>query len=482
MIDLRPVFFVIGILLATLAVVMAFPALIDALAHNRDWTVFASSAALTLFLGVALIIANWTPRFEIDVREGFLLVTLAWVVAGTAGALPMMFSQLHLGITDAYFEAMSGITTTGSTVIVGLSSAPPGILLWRALLQMLGGMGFLFMGVAVLPYLKVGGMQFFRMETADRSENALPRLAQVAGGIAVIYLGLIAVDATLLWAAGMRGFDAVCHAMATLSTGGFSTFDDSIGHFKSLPIEIITTVFMLIAALPFPLYLQVVRGRPGRLFANSQVHTFLGLYLATVIVLTLWQWLGGGEKFADAVRTVSFTAASIMTTTGFVTADYQSWGGFVMVLILFLTVVGACTGSPAGGLKIYRLEVLYATARSQIRRLTQPRGLFAAQYGGRPIPDPVASSVMGFFFLFALTFAALSIGLTATGLDFLTSVSGTAAAMGNVGRGLGGLVGPMGNFNALPDAAKWLLSLGMLLGRIELYSALILLWPDFWRG
>ncbi|HLF58967.1 MAG TPA: TrkH family potassium uptake protein [Alphaproteobacteria bacterium] len=482
MIHFRPVFFVIGILLTTLAVVMVLPAIADAAVGNRDWVVFATSAGLTLFVGVSLIIGNWAPRFDIEVREAFLLTALAWLVAAAAGALPMAFSGLNLSFTDAYFEAMSGITTTGSTVIVGLDSAPPGILLWRALLQMLGGIGFIVMAVAVLPFLKVGGMQLFRMEFSDKSEKVLPRVAQIAAAIGVIYLVLIALDATALWAAGMTGFEAVCHAMATLATGGFSTSDASIGHFHSLPIEMITTVFMLLGAMPFVLFLELMRGKPGRLFRDSQVRGFLGLYAAAVLALVLWQWLGGGESLPQALREVSFGVASIMTTTGFATADYQTWGGFAAVVVLYITVVGGCTGSTGGGIKIYRLEVLYATAKAQFRRIIQPHGLFEPHYAGRPIPEAVASSVMGFFFLFALTFAALSLGLGAAGLDFLTSISGVATAMANTGPGLGAIIGPAGNFASLPDSAKWLLSLGMLLGRLELYTVLVLLWPEFWRG
>lgn len=481
-IHFRPVFFVTGILLTTLAVLMTLPALVDAAAGNPDWSVFAASAGVCVFLGVSLIAGNWAPQFHFEVREAFVLTVLVWLVAAGAGALPMAFSGLNLSFTDAYFEAMSGITTTGSTVIVGLDSAPPGILLWRALLHMLGGIGFVMMAIAVLPFLRVGGMQLFRLEFSDKSEKVMPRMAQLASSITAIYLALIAVDATLLWLAGMTGFEAVCHAMATISTGGFSTSDQSIGHFHSLPIEIVTTVFMLLGGMPFVLYLELVRGKPGRLFHDSQVRAFLGIYAAAVATLVAWQWLGGRESFPEAVREVTFSVASIMTTTGFVTVDYQMWGAFAAVVILYLTAVGACTGSTGGGIKIYRLQVLYATAKVQVRRLIQPHGLFEAQYAGKSIPEAISSSVMGFFFLFALTFAALSLALGAAGLDFLTSISGVATAMGNVGPGLGSVIGPAGNFAGLPDSAKWLLSLGMLLGRLELYTVLILLWPEFWRG
>ncbi len=482
MIDSRPVFFVIGILLAVMAALMVLPAVVDAAAGNPDWAVFATSAAVTLFVGVSLIIANRGGVFDMEVREAFLLTALAWMVAAGAGALPIVFSNLGLSVTDAYFEAMSGITTTGSTVIVGLDSAPPGILLWRSLLQMLGGIGFMVLAVAVLPFLKVGGMQLFRMESSEKSEKVLPRVAQVARGIAVIYIVLIAIDATLLWFLGMTGFEAVCHAMTTVATGGFSTSDASIGHFRSVPIEVVTTLFMLLGGLPFVRYLELVRGKPVRLWRDSQVRGFLGLYAAVVAVLVLWQWVDGYEPFGKALREASFNIASIMTTTGYATTNYQIWGAFASFIVLCLTVLGGCTGSTAGGMKVYRVEALYVAAKAQIRRLIQPHALIEPYYAGKPLPEAVVASVLGYFFLFTVTFVVLALSLGAMGLDFLTTLSGVATAMGNVGPGLGPVIGPEGNFSSLPDGAKWLLSLGMLLGRLELYTVIVLVVPAFWRG
>lgn len=465
-----------------MAALMVLPAVVDGAAGNPDWAVFATSAAVTLFVGVSLIIANRGGVFTMEAREAFLLTTLAWIVAAAAGALPIIFANLNLSVTDAYFEAMSGITTTGATVITGLDTAPPGILLWRSLLQMLGGIGFMVLAIAVLPFLKVGGMQLFRLEFSDKSEKALPRAAQVASAIAIIYFLLIAADATILWLLGMTGFEAVCHAMTTVSTGGFSTSDKSIGHFDSMPIEAATTLFMLLGAIPFVLYLEFVRGRPWRLARDSQVRGFLGLYASVVVLLVLWQWLGGQEPLGKAVREGSFNVASIMTTTGYATTDYQIWGAFAKFLILCLTVVGGCTGSTAGGMKIYRLETLYVTAKAQVRRLIQPHALIEPHYAGKPLPETVVAAVLGYFFLFTLTFVVLALGLGAMGVDFLTTISGVATAMGNVGPGLGPIIGPEGNFASLPDGAKWLLALGMLLGRLELYTVLILLVPAFWRG
>jgi trk system potassium uptake protein TrkH len=270
--------------------------------------------------------------------------------------------------------------------------------------------------------------------------------------------------------------------MATLATGGFSTSDASIGHFHSALIEGVLILFMLLGGTPFVLFLQALQGKPRRLITDTQVQSYLAIFLASSLVLAAWRALSGPDSFLHALRESAFNVASIMTTTGFTTTSYDQWGGFAACLILFLTVVGACTGSTAGGLKVYRLDVLYATAIERIRKLIHPHGIFIPHYNEKPVPEQVAASVMGFFFLFALTFAVLSFLLGALGLDFVTSISAVATAMSNVGPGLGRIVGPAGNFASLPDAAKWLLSLGMLLGRLELYTVLVLLSPRFWRG
>ncbi|MEE9139362.1 MAG: TrkH family potassium uptake protein [Alphaproteobacteria bacterium] len=482
MIDFRPILFVIGILLTTLAIVMVVPGVADfAAGHTEDAFVFAASAAITLFVGVGLILTNRMARFEIRLNEAFVLTTLSWLVIACFAALPLAFSGLNLSLTDAFFEAMSGVTTTGSTVITGLDYAAPGLLLWRALLQWLGGIGIIVMALAVLPMLRVGGMQLFRMESSDTTEKVFPRTAQIASGIGVIYLLLTAVCATALWFSGMTGFEAVTHAMTTIATGGFSTSDASIGHFGSATIDAIVTVFMILGALPFVLYLQAVRGNSARLFKDSQVLWFLSIVATAVAVMTVWL-SAGGEPVLRAFRYASFNVISMITGTGYSTAAFDLWGGFAVAALFFLMVVGGCAGSTTCGIKIFRFQVIYATARRQILRLTQPHGVFIAYYNKRPITEEVASSVMGFFFLFALSFSMLSLGLGLLGLDFLTSVSGAASAIANVGPGLGPVIGPGGNFAALPDAAKWLLSFGMLLGRLELYTVLVLFAPSFWRG
>ena len=482
MIDFRPILFIVGILLSTLALAMTLPAMADLLVNNPDWQVFASAAALTLFIGLALILSTRSATRRINLRQAFVLTALCWLVIPTFGALPFTFSALDMHYPDAFFEAMSGVTTTGSTVIVGLDQAPPGILLWRALLQWLGGIGIIAMAITVLPLLQVGGMQLFRMESSDKSEKAMPRTAQLAGWTGVIYLGLTLLCAILYWVAGMSGFDAVAHAMTTIATGGYSTHDNSIGFFGSAWVDTIAVIFMLIGSLPFVLYLRALRGSPGSLWRDEQVRLFLTIVGIAVAVMTLYLHMKNGVEAMAALRLAAFNVVSIITGTGYATTDFGLWGGFAVAALFCMMFIGGCAGSTTCGLKVFRFQVLYAAANIQIRRLLQPNGVFIPYYNRKPISEQVLASVMAFFFLFILCWAALAIGLGFTGLDFLTATSGAASAIANVGPGLGDMIGPAGNFSEVPIAAKWMLSFGMLLGRLELFTILVLLMPSFWRA
>ncbi len=481
MIDFRPILFIIGILMSTLALAMCLPAVADAAVNNPDWGVFALAAAFTLLIGVMLMLTARSRARNLNQRQAFILTALSWTIIPAFGALPFTFSELELSYTDSFFEAMSGITTTGSTVLTGLDFAPPGILIWRALLQWLGGIGIIAMAIAILPMLQVGGMQLFRMESSDSSDKVLPRAAQLITYIGFIYLGMTMLCALSYWFAGMRGFDAVAHAMTTIATGGFSTSDQSIGHFASAKIDTIAVVFMLLGSLPFVLYLRALRGNPGSLWRDSQVHWFLMIVLLAVTAMALHLYLNNGFGLREAFRLASFNVVSIITGTGYATTDFGLWGTFGLTLLFFLMFVGGCAGSTTCGIKVFRFQVLYATAVTQIRRLLEPHGVFISYYNGKPIPYSVGDSVMSFFFLYALCFAIIAIGLGMIGLDFLTAVSGAATAISNVGPGLGDVIGPAGTFASLPDSAKWLLSLGMLLGRLELFTILVMLAPAFWR-
>jgi trk system potassium uptake protein TrkH len=482
-IDLRPILQVIGILLVILALFMAPPLVADVAAGHSDWQVFLVAGGITLFIGVSLVLVNRAPgSSELTGRQAFLLTTLVWLAMATFAALPLALSNLHLSAADAVFEAMSGITTTGSTVIVGLDTAPPGILLWRAILQWLGGIGIIVMGVAILPILSVGGMQLVRAESSDLSEKILPRAAQIASAIGMIYLALTLACAVLYWYAGMNPFDAAAHAMTTIATGGFSTSDASIGGFASPAIEWIAIAFMLLGALPFVLYIQATNGNVRALFRDTQVRWFLGIVVLAAGAIVIWLMAKFGLALPEAVRQAAFNTISVITGTGYATVDYGLWGTLPVASLFFLMCVGGCTGSTTGGIKIFRFTVLHAIASNQIARLVRPHGVFIPMFNRRPLTEAASIAVMAFVFMFALSFSVVALLLSALGLDYLTAMSGALTALANVGPGLGDTIGPSGNFSSLPEAAKWLLAGAMLLGRLELLTVLILFTPSFWRG
>ena len=482
MMDFRPILLILGMLLATLAIGMCIPALVDAAAGNPDWQVFTISAGLTLFVGVALTLTSSTGRVHLNVRQAFVMTALSWLVMTIFAALPFMFSELKLTYTDAFFEAMSGITTTGSTVITGLDHVPPGILLWRGILQWLGGLGIVVMAIAVMPMMGVGGMQLFKVEAFDAGEKVLPRAAQISVALVGIYAILTGLWGVMLWATGMTPLEATVHAMTTIATGGFSTSDGSVGHFDSWVVDIIITFGMVVGSLPFLLFVQVIRGKPLALWRDEQVRGFLTIALSIVLLVSVLLWFETGMNPLQSLRYAAFNVVSIMTGTGYATDDYGLWGSFALPVFFFVMFIGGCAGSTTCGIKVFRFQVLYAAASGQIRHLLQPRGVFIPYYNHRPISDEVMISVLSFFFVFGLSFAALALGLGMLGLDFLTAVSSAATAIANVGPGLGPIVGPSGNFQSLPDAAKWLMAAGMLLGRLELFTILVLFSRTFWRG
>jgi len=479
--DFRPIFLIIGLLLATLALIMLVPAAVDAFAGNPDWEVFAISAGVTLFVGIAMALTSRAGAMHLSIRQAFLMTTLSWLAITLFASLPFLYSGLGLSFTDAFFEAMSGITTTGSTVITGLDQAPRGILLWRALLQWLGGIGIIVMAIAVLPMLKVGGMQLFRMESSDQSEKALPQAAQVATAIGVIYLFLSGACAGAYWLAGMTGFEAIAHAMTTIATGGFSTSDASLGHFDNATIDAIATFGMIIGSLPFILYLKTLQGNFRALFSDTQVRWFISTVAVVMITAASWLWLDRGLEPVLALRLATFNIVSIITGTGYSTSDFSLWGSFALPVFFFIMFIGGCAGSTTCGIKIFRFQVLYAAARTQIHQLLQPHGVFIPNYNRRPISEEVIVSVLSFFFMWFLSFSLLALALGMLGLDFLTAFSSAATAIANVGPALGSIVGPSGNFQSLPDAAKWLLAGGMLLGRLELVTVIVLFSRSFWR-
>ena len=479
----QPIFLVIGILLSTLGCAMMLPALYDLAIGNKEWTIFFVSSVFTLFTGVAMTLSSRGPAQTLTIKQAFILTTASWVALTAFSAIPFVLStDLEMSYTDAFFEAMSGITTTGSTVITGLDNLPKGILLWRGLLQWLGGLGIIVMAIAVLPMLQVGGMQAFRVEAFDTAGNILPRATQISGTLTSIYF-LVTLAAMISYAmAGMEPFDSAVHAMTTVATGGFSTHDASLGHYDNTTIEIIAIIFMMLGSLPFLLYIKMIKSDNFAIFRDGQVRWFFG-FIATFTVLAWMSQSGGGHRvgileFRDAI----FNVVSVMTGTGYVTVDYNDWGTFAVTLFFFTTFVGGCAGSTSCGIKIFRFQILYETVKQRILTFTQPNRIAIPQFNGVPLPASVPNAVMSFFFMFFVSFIIIAYLLTLFGLDDLTALSSSATALANVGPALGPITGPAGTFQPLPDAAKWLLSAAMLLGRLELFAVLVLFSPAFWRG
>lgn len=474
------IFYVLGFLLVALAAAETVPMLADLIVGNPDWLVFAVSALVTLFAGVSLMLANASHRKRITIRQAYLLTALAWTILPLFGAAPFLFSTQDISLTDAVFESVSGLTTTGSTVLSGLSEMPPGLLLWRSMQQWIGGIGIIVLGIAILPLLRVGGMQLMKTESSDSSEKALPRAKEIATGIGAVYLALTIACAIAYGLAGMGNFDAINHAMTTLATGGFSTHDESFGYFTSPALTWIAVVFMLSGALPFALYVKAVRRDPVVIFRNSQVQFFLAFCAVVVVLLTIWAWSTMPISFYEALSQSVFNAVSIITTTGYASADYTLWGS-ASVVFLIITFAGGCSGSTSGSVKIFRYQLMWSFLKSQLNRLIHPHGVFPVTYDGHEVSSDIILSVTAFLGLYLVTWFALSAALSITGLGFQTSVSAAATALTNVGPGLGPIVGPAGNFSSLADIDKWLLAGGMILGRLELFTLFVLITPRFWR-
>lgn len=479
--DIRPIALVIGILLTTLGGAMVIPALLDLVTGEPNWIHFTVSAILTLFVGVGLVLAAWGYATVLTVKQAFLLTVGTWIALTGFAALPFALAE-NITYTDAFFEAMSGLTTTGATVMTELESKPLGVLLWRALLQWMGGIGIIVMAIAVLPMLQIGGMQLFRMESSDTSEKILPRATQIAGSISLLYLVLTLACTVGYYFAGMSMFDAATHSMTTIATGGFANYDASIGHFQSGAIDAIGTVFMLLGSLPFVLYLQAIRGNAMPLVTDSQVRFFLTVVAAAILITWIVHLGDEREGPLRALQHTAFNVVSVITGTGYATTDYGSWGNFAVAFFFCIMFMGGCAGSTSCGIKTFRFQVILENMRIYLQRIIYPSGVFSPRYNNRPLSEGVISAVSSFFFLFLLCFGLLALSLNLIGLDNLTSLSAAASAMANVGPGLGEVVGPAGNYSTLPDSAKWLLCFGMLLGRLELFTVLVLFTPAFWKA
>ena len=480
MVNFRPILFVIGLVLSKLALFMYIPTLVAFFTGTGGFLEFGKSVLITHTIAFLCLTIGRTANFRLGVRDMFLITSLVWTIASAFAALPFVFIN-HISFTDAYFETMSGITTTGSTVLSGLDDMAPSILLWRSTLQWLGGIGFIVMAVAVLPMLNVGGMRLFQTESSDWSDKSSPRAKTVAKNIVAVYLVLTAVCTLGYLLTGMSVFDAINHAFTTLSTGGYSTSDGSMNHFSN-GAHWVGTLFMFLGGLPFLLFVSALKSRNmDPLFKDAQVRGFTYLFLGSSAVIAAWLVIRDGYSFLDAVRVSMFNIVSVVTTTGFGLEDFTAWGALPTTLFAFLMMAGACSGSTSGGVKVFRFQIAMTLLQKQMMKLIHPSGVFVQRYNQRPVNDDIVRSLVAFGLMFFITIIVIAGGLSAMGLDPITSISGSITAVANVGPGMGSVIGPTGNFAPLPDAAKWLLSVGMLMGRLEILTLLVLFFPAFWR-
>jgi len=478
----KTVFFAIGTLLIILGVFMLIPFFIQFI-YNEKSNTFLSSAFITVFIGILLVLTNLEENRKLNLQQAFLLTTLSWLSIAVFGCLPFLISNLDLTITDAFFESMSGITTTGSTIIIDLDNTSKSILIWRSILQWLGGIGVIVMAITILPLLNIGGMQLFKMEGADTTEKILPKTREITLIIFMIYLVLTFACGIAYWIFGMNIFDSVAHAMTTIATGGFSTYSDSIGHFKNPKIEVVSIIFIILGSLPFIAYIKFVKGDKKIFFKDVQIRGLIYIFIFSVLLMFLYLIIDKPNySLLESLRISTFNVVSILSGTGYVTDDFSLWGKFPLIFFLFLMFIGGCAGSTTCGIKIFRIQLLWLFILNQIKKLVFPRGIFPIKYNNEIISNPFIYSVITFVFLYFFIFFFLAALLSLDGLDFVSAISGSATAISNVGPGLGNLIGPNGNFSDLPNLSKLSLSFGMLLGRLELFAVLVLFFPSFWKN
>ena len=475
----KTVFFTLGILQIILGIFMLIPVIAQFFYSEIDSSFFGASI-VTIIFGTLFFLSNLDHDKKLNLQQAFLLTALSWVSIAVFGSLPFVFSSEGFSFTNAFFESMSGITTTGSTIIPNLENMPKGILLWRALLQWLGGIGIIVMAITLMPIMNVGGMQLFKISNNDSSEKILPKSKEIALRLIYIYSGLTILCAFSYKTFGMNFFDSLTHSMTTIATGGFSNYNESIGFFNSLSIEITAIIFIILGSLPFIAYIKFLNGNKNIFFSDIQVKSFFKVILVSIVILLLYLAINNPNDLS--LRSALFNIISILTGTGYVNAEFDNWGNFPLFLFLILMFIGGCAGSTTCGIKIFRIQILYRFVSNQLKKIIYPKGIFVMKYDGNPIDQKFISSIISFIYMYLVIFFLLTALLSLTGLDFITAISGAATSISNVGPGLGSMIGPNGNFSGLPEVSKWILTVGMILGRLELFAILVLFLPSFWRS
>ncbi|WP_374303273.1 TrkH family potassium uptake protein [Paracoccus sp. (in: a-proteobacteria)] len=482
MTDLRPVAHPIGKIIVTLGVSMLAPMLVDWWHGDPHWVIFLQSAALTMVAGTLVSVATWGDYRSLSIQQAFLLTSGLWAVLPVFGALPFMLGQPYASFTDAYFESMSGVTTTGTTAFPELDVLPKGTHLWRAILHWVGGLGIVVVAMVFLPIMKVGGMQFFRSEGFDTLGKIMPRAGEIAAEMTRIYVMLTGFCTVTYLLLGMNGFDAIVQAFGTVSTGGFSNYDASFGAFLG-PLEWAASFFMVLASLPFIRLVQGMRGHFTPIWQDTQIRAYLRWigYACAIIIVYRVIFLDHQGNIFDITRETVFNTVSTFSGTGFFSTDVMKWGHLPIAVLIICGLIGGCTGSTACSVKVFRYLVLFQAVRAQLRRMHSPHRVYPLRYEGRPLDQDVIDSVMAFFTLFTLTFGLLIVGLSLTGLHPRTALTAAWTAIANIGPVWGPEITANGSIVQFPEPAKWLMILGMYLGRLELVSVLVLLLPRFWR-
>ena len=475
----KTVFFTLGILQIILGVSMFIP-IIAQIAYSEIDSSFFGASIVTIVFGTLFFLSNLDHDKKLNLQQAFLLTALSWLSIAIFGSLPFVFSSVEFSFTNAFFESMSGITTTGSTIISNLENMPKGILLWRALLQWLGGIGIIVMAITLMPIMNVGGMQLFKISNNDSSEKILPKSKEIALRLIYIYSGLTLFCAVSYKILGMNFFDSLTHSMTTIATGGFSNYNDSIGYFDSFSIELSAMIFIILGSIPFITYIKFLNGNKKIFLSDIQIRTFIKIIIFSILIISSYLIINDSTELN--LRSVFFNTISILTGTGYVNAQFDSWGGFPLILFLVLMFIGGCAGSTTCGIKIFRVQILYSFVFNQLKKIIYPKGIFVLKYDQNPVDNKFIASIISFIYMYFIIFFTITALLSLTGLDFITSLSGAATSISNVGPGLGSTIGPNGNFSSLPDLSKWILTLGMILGRLELFAILVLFLPSFWRN
>ena len=476
----KTVFFTLGALQIILGLSMIVPILAQFFYNQLD-SGFISSGLVTIVFGVLFLLSNLDHDKKLNLPQAFLLTALSWLSIAVFGSLPFIFSEIELSITDAFFESMSGITTTGSTIITNLNETPKAILLWRGMLQWLGGIGIIVMAITLMPIMNIGGMQLFIISTSNTKEKILPKSKEISIRLIIVYLSLTLVCALFYKIFGMGFFDSIVHSMTTIATGGFSNYNESIGYFNSSLIELTSIVFIILGSIPFIAYIKYLNGDKKIFLNDTQIKTFIKIVIFSILLLFFYLSIKNQSFFEVNLRAISFNVISILTGTGYVTQNFSDWGHFPLIYFVILMFIGGCAGSTACGIKIFRVQILYQFISNQLKKIIYPRGIFNIKYEKNNIDEKFMASIISFIFLYILIFFIVTALLSINGLSFITAISAAATSISNVGPGLGEIIGPNGNFSQLNGFSKWILSIAMILGRLELFAVLVLFIPSFWR-